>query len=215
MEVIEKDVRRVRQQLAEQETEQHRLAQLEEFDRADALTTTVEGLRNQLLELIGLTKQLNDEVTTLQQDSTALHKEQLGTLGDVLEMIENIRKQQEVELEILREDADRRQNSEKSRIAVEEDRIALEKKHIDREDESLREEAELTENSIASQSGDMNSRRDETTEQLNIISREIEDLEQQLRMKQAEQRRLRLELEGINSRINDVRRKYDRQLQVI
>lgn len=32
-------------------------------------------------------------------------------------------------------------------------------------------------------------------------------------MKQAEQRRLRLELEGINSRINDVRRKYDRQLQ--
>lgn len=61
----------------------------------------------------------------------------------------------------------------------------------------------------------MHSRRAETSGQIVQTSKEIEELELLLKMKQAEHRRLRLELEGIDSRINDVRRKYDRQLQRI
>lgn len=57
---------------------------------------------------------------------------QITLYWEAVQKAEMSRKQQETELEIMKEDAERQHTSEDARLKIEEDRIAMEKKHIER-----------------------------------------------------------------------------------
>lgn len=91
----------------------------------------------------------------------------------------------------------------------------MEKSHIEREEGALQEEESTTETAIASQSSDIICKREEAQKNYDAVGSEIEMLEKTLEIKRMEHTKLRGELRMYDSRVVEVRKKYDRQLQRI
>lgn len=205
-------VRESRLQLAQLEGEQQRLALAEEFDRADALSEPLDSLRSDLLSMDSLLRKYVDDEVELNV-LIQLHRNELSaSLGEAPENILDIKKQQVKLLEKATLDSDKRQAAEDLRLRTEEGRIAMERGNIQREAESLASDTQRTEAAIDSQAGEMMIVRKAAQEQLDVTTAEIEELERQLRAKRAEQMRLQQEVDSVDSKIADVRRKFERQL---
>lgn len=203
---------KIRLQLSELEKEQHDLAVLEEFDRADGLSGEIETLRTDIQSRMVRLKQLNTKSQSF-EDVLSKHKVSLKhAVDEILGQLLGSKKHQEDDLLRIENDFLQRQEIEESRFKTEEERISLEVRHVEKEEISLADEEKSTQNAIDAKSGDALNLKSEFEAKLNRVQKEIEELEKALTEKRIEERRLRVDIDDVDRRISDVRSKYERQL---
>lgn len=208
----EKETLEMKLKLSDLESEQQRLAQLEDFDKADALNDTIEMLRSRIASTKDRVGGRRDSIATLEAGLFENRQAQVMSLSRTADKFSDVAYQQRAEYQLVQSESQRRTALESVRLKSEEDRIGMEKKHIEREEEALCDESKLTEDAIKSQSGDILETKSILDAQLCSVVKEIQDLEQALAAKRNEEKRLKSDLISVEARIHDVRRKYDRQL---
>lgn len=101
---------------------------------------------------------------------------------------------------------------ENDRLSVEEQRIQMEKSHCEREQATLQSESAVVEEAINSQVGDQLEKKKDLEIQSFATQEEIRRLEEHLALKRAEEADINKQIKQIDSKILEVRKKYERQL---
>jgi hypothetical protein len=98
--------------------------------------------------------------------------------------------EQDTERSVLVKVRDSYEEAEEGRLRIEEQRVSLEKTHVEKEALSLKEERDVIDQAIASQTVDVSSARASYEERLLSVTAEIRDLEALLAVKRDEERQL-------------------------
>lgn len=211
----ESHIKAILQELSELEIEQQKLAEAEEFDKADSLTTKVDASRVKMQNQMNNLNDLKSTYSRLEDQLTQNKADQCNSVNELRGSLLLGSKREDDDVQKLIHENSVKCKKEKSRLQIEEDRINLELRLVEREEETLTEESKTTNDAIQAQSGDAQSLKVEIDDKLKILAVEIEDLEARLLTKRAEERKCRLELGSVEAKIGDVNRKYERQLQRI
>ena len=197
------------------EEEQQRLAAEEEFERAEALNEVIQRSSAEAHSRIGTLADLRASVRMLEQTFAQERADCVSNFLSAANSLRATREQLEVALTQQQTSAQRQWDLEDSRIKAELERIGLEKGHFEREEKALSGDSERTEEAIRTQTGDLSSRKQELESSMDDLSEEIRILQEQLALKLAAQQQLARDLDLVDGKIGEVRKKYDRQLQRI
>ena len=197
------------------EEEQQRLAAEEEFERAEALNEVIQRSSAEAHSRIGTLADLRASVRMLEQTFAQERADCVSNFLSAANSLRAMREQLEVALTQQQTSAQRQWDLEDSRIKAELERIGLEKGHFEREEKALSGDSERTEEAIRTQTGDLSSRKQELESSMDDLSEEIRILQEQLALKLAAQQQLARDLDLVDGKIGEVRKKYDRQLQRI
>lgn len=208
----ERNERISHQKLKDMEAEQVRLGEIEDFESADALTHVMENLRNELEAQSTESKELRKTLVKYEEEIVSLNDAYSRLLDSSLRGLKNLRRQQSEEVDAYFSKLEAKVKEDNSRVAAEEERLALEWQHVEREESALAEESETIEHAIASQTKEHQESKSEMDMRLLGVTSEIRNLEKALAEKRAEEKALKEELRNVEQKINDVRKKYDRQL---
>ena len=194
------------------EMEQQRFAQLEDFDKADGLSEIISELKTR-------SRSKNEELLSISSKMSSLELEMKSIYGSRSELLDrtslylkDIGRKQLLEINQIQIDFDKRRDQEDTRLRAEENRIAMEKKHVDKEEEVLSEESRVTEDAINDQTVDVTTAKADLDLRLFDVLSEIQVLEKRITAKKLEETQLRSEIDIIDARVHEVRRKYERQL---
>jgi len=198
--------------IAESEEEQQRLAQIEEFEKADALSAVLDSLRRRSKVVEDRIEQVIELLISIHLEMDQIYSLRSSTLSRMLDRFKNLVTEQQLEREKLEKKRDLYTESEDARLRVEEQRVALEKMHVDKEDSSVQEDKKVIEDAISAQLTDVSSTRADYEARLLSVSTEIRELEAKLAAKREEEQQLQAEVETLDVRVREVRKKYDRQL---
>jgi hypothetical protein len=207
--------RQLKKKVEELEIEQQRFAEIEDFESADALTSQLERVREEVNQTEKLQSELKQNSISIESEIAELRKAQFDLMDRSVKGLGNLKRQQEEELMSYIEKSTTELNKLNEKIKSEEDRISLEKNHVEREESVILEESETIEKAIHSQTSQVQEHKDELDMQLLGVSSEIKNLEMLLIAKKEEEKRIRSELVLTESKIDEVRKKYERQLQRI
>jgi len=215
---IEKEeqlLRNLQLKLSEQEKEQQKLAEQEEFEKADVLSTAIDKLRGDIeihqKNIVKLNTNASNAERKVEQATGAHDAAVIKVLNSLQDFSNKILLEKSKILEASKEKHDK----EDTRLRAEEERISLEQKHVEKAEEVLEEELRTTEDAIQAQSGDAVAQEAEMAEKLTLVSMEIDALEAQLAAKREEEKKLKIEMTAIQGKVFEVRKKYDRQLKNI
>lgn len=215
MEKEEQQLRNLLLKLSEQEKEQHKLAEQEEFEKADALSSAIEKLRGDIERLQQNVEKLSENATKADKKVEQASNAHNAAVIKIFNNLQEFSKKILLEKSRIQEDSKEKHEREDSRLKAEEERISLEQKHVEKAEEVLEEELRTTEDAIQSQSGDAVAQETDMAEKLTLVAMEIDALEAQLASKREEEKKLKVEMNAIQSKVFEVRKKYDRQLKNI
>eukprot|EP01034_Spumella_vulgaris_P025214 gene25214-31645_t len=209
----------LRARLVGLEAEQNRLAQEEEFERAEALGVTIDAARADIEENTDHVNILKATANELSDSFLSEREALLKRIASVQSELITVKVALDEELAINNASGPHKKSRadelEESRLRAEQDRISLEKSHFEREESQLANELQVTEEAIRTQSGDYQTSRETVEMNLMSVQSEIKRLEQQLLAKREEEKGLLQDLTTVETKINEVRKKYERQLQRI
>lgn len=209
----------LRARLGGLELEQNRLAQEEDFERAEAMNDVINQARVEIDVNIDHIKMLKVSAVNLSNSFQLSRQSLLDRIASEQSELDSVKVALENELSVSSlSGAENRScvdELEESRLRAEQERISLEKSHFEREEEALSNELQVTEEAIRTQSGDFQTSREAVELNLLSVQSEIKRLEQQLLVKRQEERSLLLDLTQVETKIGEVRKKYERQLQRI
>lgn len=202
-------------QLVSLEAEQAKHAAEEDFDRADMMTSPIESTRGEIEKKVGLIDTLQQQALQVEATFAAQRQQVVLVINQTFSELTAVKDQLMVEAAELESQQVEGNELEEIRIRVEEERISLEKSHFEKEETALAEELRVTEDAIKSQSGAVQVKKEEIEISLLSVQGEIKLLEQQLAAKRNEEQQLQKELTLVDTKITEVRKKYERQLQRI
>jgi hypothetical protein len=206
---------RARTRRDEAEQEQARLAQLEDFEGADALNAVVDQCGTEMRASEAALRDLTVSVRLLEQTFAQERADSINGLCRTAATLKATKEQLASSAAQMKSSAEKQSAVELARIAAELERIGLEKGHFEREESALSGDSERTEEAIRSQTGDLSERKAELQRAVGGVEEEIRILQEQLAAKLAERSSLSADLDQVEGRIGEVRKKYDRQLQRI
>lgn len=210
-----RDFHHLTKHIGELEVEQLRLAENEDFESADAISTQLEKSKEMLGESHTRQKMLETQKLQIDQSMFSLRNQQNDLLDMTISKLSDFKVQEESAIMGYVEKTSTELSNFDNRVQAEESRIALEKSHVEREESGLREEHATIENAIHTQTQEVQVNKDNIDMQLLGIDSEIRNLELQLAQRKEEQKKLRQELIISETKIEEVRKKYERQLQRI
>jgi len=208
-------LRNLQIKLSDQEKEQHKLAEQEEFEKADVLSSAIEKLRIDIDIHQKNIQKLNSIVDNAEKKLSQASLAHESAVIKVINSLQDFSSKIVFEKTKIIDDSKERHDREDSRLKSEEDRISLEQKHVEKAEEVLNEELRTTEDAIQAQSGDAVTQEAELNDKLAIVAMEIDALEAQLSLKREEEKKLKIEMTSIQGKVLEIRKKYDRQLKNI
>lgn len=206
---------RARSRREEAEQEQARLAQLEDFEGADALSAVVDQCGAEMRASEAALRDLAVSVRMLEKTFAQERADSINGLCRTAATLKATKEQLTGNAAQMQSSAEKQSAVELARIAAELERIGLEKGHFEREETALSGDSERTEEAIRSQTGDLSERKEELQRAVGGVEEEIRVLQEQLAAKMAERSSLSADLDQVEGKIGEVRKKYDRQLQRI
>ncbi|CAM9748602.1 unnamed protein product [Chrysoparadoxa australica] len=209
---LTKEIEAARAELVEQECEQQRLADAEEFEAADALSTAVEQLQAGLEETQANLLELNREEELLHTESHTGREDLLRALGTVASDLDSFTHKQGTVLGSLLSDSAKRCEAEGRRIVEEQERLAIELGHVRREEEHLREEVEEAEAAISAQAKADIEEKERLQGVRSGLEKDIARLMEELDLKRQALVEAEQGLVAADAGILKVKAKYDRQL---
>ena len=214
-EKAEMNSRVVLQNIKEIEEEQGRLAEAEEFEQADALSSQLDQLRQEYSNAMELIKTSSQAYEDAESSLKECRRELSSKMNETAHGLGNLIRQEIEELDNLMSVNSKALADEDSRVSAEEERISIELSHVEREQATLAEETDVIENAITSQTVDAQKDKEGMEMELMGVNSEVERLEKELALKKQEQKMLEMNLLVAEGKIREVRKKYDRQLQRI
>ena len=212
--VIE-SIKTFKDRIEEAEKEQTRLAQIEDFEGADALNAEVEACEQEVCKHEQILGDLRVSVRLLEQNFAQERSECVANLHRAAASLQMIKEQLDLGVSQAQRSFEKQFVMERARIEAELERIGLEKSHFEREEQALESDSDRTEEAILAQTGDLSVMREEFHGAMSLLDAEIKALQEQLALKQAEKFTLSANLQDVDGKIGEVRKKYDRQLQRI
>lgn len=201
--------------IEEAEKEQTRLAQIEDFEGADALNAEVEACEQEVCKHEQILDDLRVSVRLLEETFAQERSECVVNLHREAASLQMIKEQLDLVVSQAQKSFEKQFVMEHARIEAELERIGLEKSHFEREEQALESDSDRTEEAILAQTGDLSVMREEFHGAMSLLDAEIKALQEQLALKQAEKFTLSANLQDVDGKIGEVRKKYDRQLQRI
>mmetsp|Transcript_9029 Transcript_9029/g.8907 ORF Transcript_9029/g.8907 Transcript_9029/m.8907 type:complete len:1143 (-) Transcript_9029:155-3583(-) len=200
---------------AAMEDDQLRLAALEEFDEADALTDALEGLQ---IEISNKTERCDhigkESLLVVQVSMEANLKAQATIMRNVIIQATATMEQEQKKLAENSTEKSDIHLQEEERLKREKERIDLENLYTCDEEIALTEQTMDLESIISAQIGeDTLEKRALLESQRGIVANEIIELERLLILKKAEEEGLGKELLCTNEKINLVRSKFQKSIQ--
>jgi hypothetical protein len=196
------------------EDDQLRLAALEEFDEAHALTDALESLQREISLKTKRCGQIGKESLLVLQVSLEDNlRAQAIMMKDVIIYAATAMEQEQNKLSGKSNEKNDIHLQEEERLKREKERIDLENSYTCEEENSLSEQTIDLEKTITAQIGDTLEKKALLEAQSVLVANEIIKLEILLNLKKAEEDRLKIELLSTNEKITQVRSKFQRQLQ--
>ena len=193
--------------------EQQRLAEREEFDKADALSHVIERVKEQTTERTLTLRSMVKETEQLEKDLVGSQTEQRKMMQSVVDSLSRFIESRVVELDEYTGETSASNEAERKRLASEQKRMEMEMSHIEKEEAVMKEETVSVESSIEAETSDLITRKEGLEGKIAEVDVEIAKLEAALRAKKGERERLVQDLGGADSEIDRIRSKFDRQLQ--
>ena len=209
---LDKEMKDIANKVTESEEEQQNLAQLEEFEKADALSSVIDDLRRRSKTVEDRIHEIIKETASCQLDMNSIYEQRSTVLDHIQMQFNGLLDEQDTERVKIQSEKLKYEEEEDERLKTEEERVELEMTHVDKEASSLAEEAKVIEDAISSQTTDLSKTREEYEERSSLLNSEIEELEKSLVLKKKEQSQLDEEIATLDSKVKEVRKKYDRQL---
>lgn len=207
--------RLLRQRADEVEEEQGRLAEAEDFESADALSVKLELLRDDIKKSAERVVSLSAQITAADEGLDKSRREQATLLEATIKGLSNLRRQQQEEVEKYSRSHRKRLSAEEARVKAEEERVNMERSGVAREEAALDEEKREIEAVIMSQTEEVQASKEEMELRLMGVTAEIRSLEKALAEKRQQEKDLKSDLAVVETKIGEVRKKYDRRLQRI
>eukprot|EP00599_Poterioochromonas_sp_BG-1_P000056 CAMPEP_0173145984 /NCGR_PEP_ID=MMETSP1105-20130129/8216_1 /TAXON_ID=2985 /ORGANISM="Ochromonas sp., Strain BG-1" /LENGTH=1052 /DNA_ID=CAMNT_0014060085 /DNA_START=31 /DNA_END=3189 /DNA_ORIENTATION=+ len=205
----------LREKISLLESKQTALALIEDFEQADAISIEIESTQRELEyknhEKSNLLQKLEDLRLNYTQEKQNLVEELFRNLNNLFITCTETQSSVDAFNDKLKEYSD----EEKSRLAVEQQRVEMERNHCEREQQSLNNESQVIEDAIKNQVGDYYVKQEALESQIATVQEEIKILEEQLALKRVFEADLSKSLKQIESKIQEARKKFDRQLQRI
>ena len=208
-------IQEARVTLKQKEETQQRLAEDEEFERADAFTEPILTLRSNIETNTEELERLLKERANLDGGTELEHRAETEKFRQARSKLATLKTSKKQIISIIMEENMQRQREEEERLATEEERISMEEQHADKERQVIDNELKTTEAAIEQQTGSALKQKQDLECDLLGVSEEITRLEAELKEKIAQRDTILSNLEISEGKINDVRRKYERQLQRI
>lgn len=205
----------LKQIISKKEVEQLKLAEIEEFEKADDLTNEILALQNRKESLEGQTISLAEEYETSRKHFEMLkldYKLEFTTFVEVLSVNET---QLDAESAKIKRINQHKLDIDRSRLKSETERMQIERKHFEEEREALLYDSKVVEDTISSQSGDLENEKFDVDTSILGVQCEIRELEEKLAAKRLEEKNLLEKSSIIDSQIEDIRKKFKRQLDDI
>ena len=218
------------------EADQQRFAVQEEYDNADALNESIESVKKEMTSYTEQIKHLmasipsststTAEISFINASSEvfrnnnedymkSLQIQQMKLLDETKIWLETTINHETSSSNIKLDQLRQEQSADERRLRSEAERIALERSHVMEEEETLREQQMSTETAINTQVSDSVEQKIRLEQNISLVMSDIDELEKQLMLKRECVRNLTTELTMVDENINEVRHKFQRQLQHI
>eukprot|EP00752_Nemacystus_decipiens_P009051 g8081.t1 len=199
--------------LAEAESEQQRLADEEEYEKAAELSVEIESLKEESASSARRLRELEEDEADLDRSSSEARSELLDAVQEAARALKVFQGRQDAKLGRLVSQRAAQFEEENRRMNTEEERIALEKTHVERDWAHLEEELSQTESAISVQTGGEDERMSKLRLMRMELEGEVKELEAQLEAKRGALREVMTGIDEADGRIAAVRNKFERQLQ--
>ncbi|CAM9572833.1 unnamed protein product [Ectocarpus sp. 4 AP-2014] len=199
--------------LAEAESEQQRLADEEDYEKAAELSLEIENLKDESASAARRLRELEEDGGSLDRSSAEARQELLAAVEETTRGLKVFQGRQDAKLGKLVSERAALFEEENRRMNTEQERIALEKTHVERDWAHLEEELSQTEKAISGQTGGEDERMSKLRLMRMELEGEVKDLEAQLEAKRGALREVLVGLDEAEGRITAVRGKFERQLQ--
>eukprot|EP01033_Poteriospumella_lacustris_P000328 gene328-211_t len=194
------------------EQQQTILAEREEFEQAAVISAEIEQIQSQWTQqtaekerALETLKKVKHEYDHQRPSVTAAFSNSFDSVFAFVAEAKDIDVQGRKQLDdYVKEEIDR--------LSVEEQRIHMEASHCEREQATLHSESAVVEEAINTQVGDQLERKRDLEVQSFAVQEEIRRLEELLAQKRAEDIDIAKQMKQIDTKILEVRKKYERQL---
>jgi hypothetical protein len=197
------------------ESKQEVLAANEDFEQAELISDEIELLQKDLQNKNDSKSAVLVKLKELRKDYNQEKTNAINQLFSSLNLLFISCDDTRSHIDIFANKLKEFESEEQSKLIVEKQRVDMEKSHCEREQEALNKENQVIEDAIKSQVGDFYTKKEAIENQLSSLQEEIRELENQLKMKKAYETDLLKSLSSIDSKINEARKKFDRQLSRI
>ena len=198
------------QQILQTETQQMDAAEREDFDLADRLQVVLDGHNREKAECSAILDNIGKALAQLDEQTP-------GVVNGVTNCFENVEKELK-EFQAKQKEIDdptdemARFFATAKQLSSEGERLKGESKHLTRDESLVNMERKELDDAIAEQTADIEKVREEAKEQLDAVGREMDELRQKLRMKEAEAHQLTMKIESQDSGISMILVKFTRQI---
>ena len=185
------------------------------YDEAAELGDEIDKLRHTISSAGHDLNELRHSEQQLLADMADNRRAQLHLLDVILLSTSSIREERGAEIDRLVDDMSVRTVADERELVAEKDRLRIDRSQLERESTVLEEEAGNIDRAIQQQCEEANAAKQQVDAKLECLRGEIAELEKLLAIKRAEERVLMDTQEGAVLQIEEVRRKFDRQVQRI
>ena len=193
--------------------EQERLAEAEEYERADELTTAVERLKQEMALRAAALRDLALEVDRAEREIAQKRKERKRAVEDLVTWLVSFEAGQRDAVFVLSTEAKQRREAAARRVAAETERLSMERAHVERDAAHVAEEFERMEKLIDAQTSGDATRRDKLLKDKAKKDADIDELRTRLASAIADRDAVDAELQAAEATIATARSKFERQLQ--
>eukprot|EP00439_Symbiodinium_sp_Y106_P011869 s2151_g1.t2 len=202
----------LRQRLAKTEADQNQLCDNEQFEEADELDCTIQGLKDEISKELEEVAIGAKKMVTFAESLLNLTRTRIAVANDALDRAEVLRKEGAEGFQVTEERCLRHLQAEEARIEAERKRMDLAQSHIEKDSQNLKEEWQQVTEAIDQQTTEDTAEREKASHERAALDEEIQELERRLSQKLEQRKTLSEVIDSCDIRISCIRAKFEKQL---
>ncbi|CAE7570318.1 unnamed protein product [Symbiodinium sp. CCMP2456] len=202
----------LRQRLTKTEADQNQLCDNEQFEEADALDCTIQGLKDEISKELEEVAIGAKKMVTFAESLLSLTRSRISVANDALDRAEVLRKEGAEDFQVTEERCLRHLQAEEARIEAERKRMDLAQSHIEKDSQNLKEEWQQVTEAIDQQTTEDTAEREKASHERAALDEEIQELERRLSQKLEQRKTLSEVIDSCDIRISCIRAKFEKQL---
>jgi hypothetical protein len=201
--------------LRDVEAQQHHACEVEDFEKADALNTTINSVRHCITLTESDVRKVDSELVAFVKAKEKAFANQLKSTRGTLRELEKFREDQESERTCVRNEYKLYESNQTEQLQFESERIETEMHHVSVSLENVVAEKSEIESTIEGQCGPEFAVQAQLIEEKKAVEEEVRELERKLKEKLQRVEEIQSSIDTAQRDIDIVRGRYSRQLKRI